>query len=75
MRIGVALLLVALGVTLRFVVPGVGVSGLILMIIGGFVLIAQGTVMATRRRPEFGDPEPAHWPAMKTFVEPPARGF
>ncbi|MFN2562438.1 MAG: hypothetical protein ABR571_14250 [Jatrophihabitans sp.] len=75
MRIGVALLLVAIGVTLRFAVLGMGVSGLILMIVGGLFLIIQGTVMATRRRPSVSEPEPAGWPAMKTFVEPPAPGF
>jgi len=62
-------------VTLRFAVPGLGVSGLIVMIIGGLILIAQGTAMATRRRPDLDEPSPTHWPAMKTFVEPPARGF
>jgi hypothetical protein len=75
MRIGVALVLVALGLTLRFAVAGLGVSGLLLMIVGGLLLIFQGSVMATRRRPDVTECEPAGWPAMKTYVEPPAPGF
>lgn len=75
MRIGVALVLVAVGATLRFAVDGLEMSGVLLMMVGALVLIIEGTVIATRRRPDEREPEPAGWPAMKTYVEPPTPGF
>jgi cytochrome c biogenesis protein CcdA len=75
MRIGAALVFVAVGMTLRFAVAGLDVSGVLLMIVGGLILITEGTVIATRRRPEPGAREPAGWPVMPTYVEPPARRF
>lgn len=72
MRIGVALVFVAVGVTLRFAVAGLDLSGILLMIVGGLTLVVEGTVIATRPRPDLREPG---WPVMKTYVEPPVPGF
>jgi hypothetical protein len=75
MRIGVALVLVACGATLRFAVAGLGMTGVLLMIAGGLALIVQGSVIIAWRRPHVSDGDAARWPTMKTYVEPPAPGF
>ena len=71
MRIGISLLLIAVGAILKFAVTksvsgiDLGVVGIILMIIGALGLIISLIVMGTRRRTDV-----IHEPGRTTYMEP-----